>query len=223
METYDVIYILGNLFMAYVIYKFMHIFYSVSKVAPLIEKIAYIGYFLCITVTHVFLKVPTIIMVANLILFFLLAFLYEGSFKKKVIAVFSIYFPLLLVETTFALLTSYLRPDPLQPFSYESEFGLIAIRIASLVLVLIIQGFKNIKNAVPIPNVYWASLLAVPLGTLIMLYSIFMCENISRTLIIVCLVCALGINLLTFYLYDRLSALLEEQMNSRLERIQIFE
>ncbi|MEG2773799.1 MAG: hypothetical protein RR906_00145 [Acetivibrio sp.] len=38
METYDVIYILGNLFMAYVIYKFMHIFYSVSKVAPLIEK-----------------------------------------------------------------------------------------------------------------------------------------------------------------------------------------
>lgn len=53
MEIYDIIYTLGNLFMAYVLHKFMHIFYSDRKVTQATERIAYIGYFLVITATHI--------------------------------------------------------------------------------------------------------------------------------------------------------------------------
>lgn len=220
MESYTIVYVFGNLLMAFVIYKFMHIFYSASKINRVFENAAYLGYFICITITHIFLKIPTIVMLTNVVLLFLLTLLYEGSLKKSLLAVSSIYFSLMLVETLIAFLTSYLKLDPLKPYQYESEFGIILMRVSSYVLVLIVQGFKNVRNETPIPKVYWASLLAVPLSTVIMLYTILMCPNTPRIGIILCLVSSLGINLLTFYLYDSLSVLLGKQMNRCLEKEQ---
>ena len=130
------VYILGNLFMAYVLYKYMHIFYSDKKVSQLIEFMAYMGYFLIITATHIFLKIPIIVMIANLLFLFLLTLMYEGNLKKSILTVAVIYFSLMIVETLFAFLTSYLELNLMEPFPYKSEFGIVVIRIASFVLVL---------------------------------------------------------------------------------------
>ena len=220
MESYYVIYILGNLFMAYVLYKYMHIFYSNRKVNQPIEFMAYIGYFLAITATHIFLEIPMIVMVANLLLLFLLTLMYDGNLKKSILTVVVIYFSLMIVETLFAFLTSYLKLNIMKPFHYESEFGIIVIRIASLALVLLVQGFKNVKYEVPMPNVYWLSLLAVPSGTIVLLFSIFSSSSISHTMLLICMGCALAINILTFFLYDEISSLLVNQMEQRLAQEQ---
>lgn len=215
MERYRVVYILGNLFMAFVIYKYMHIFYTIRRVNRHIEKVAYIGYFCLIILTHICLKIPIIVMAANLILLSLLTLLYEGTIKKAMISASVIYFSLMMVETIIAFLTSYLKLDLLLPFEYKSEFGIIVIQVASFALVLLAQGFKNVKYEVPIPNVYWGSLLIIPAGTVIMLFSIFMNPEVSRNMMLVCMVCAFAINLFTFYLYDQISSLLVGQMNQK--------
>ncbi len=221
MEGYDIIYILGNLFMAYVIHKYMHIFYSEMKVSQRTERIAYLGYFLVITATHMLLKIPIIVMVANLLLLFLLTLLYDWNLKKSILSVAVIYFSLMIIETLFAFLTSYLNLNLLKPFHYESEFGIIVIRLASLVLVLLVQGFKNVKYEFPLPNVYWVSLLAVPSGTVAMLFAIFSTSSVSRSLLMISMACALAINILTFFLYDKISSLLANQMEQRLAQEQI--
>lgn len=220
MESYYVIYLLGNLFMAYVLYKYMHIFYSDRKVNQSIEFMAYIGYFLVITAIHIFLDVPFIVMVANLLLLFLLTMMYDGNLKKSILTVAVIYFTLMIVETLFAFLTSYLKLNIMKPFPYESEFGIIVIRIASLALVLLVQGFKNVKYEVLMPNVYWLSLLAIPSGTVVLLFSIFSSSNVSHTTLLICMGCALAINILTFFLYDEISSLLVNQMEQRLAQEQ---
>lgn len=221
MEGYNIIYILGNLFMAYVIHKYMHIFYSERKVSQAIEHMAYIGYFLVITTTHILMKIPIIVMVANLLLLFLLTLLYDWNLKKSILSVAVIYFSLMIIETLFAFLTSYLKLNLLKPFNYESEFGIIVIRLASLVLVLLVQGFKNVKCEIPLPNVYWISLLAVPSGTVAMLFTIFNYSSIPHSLLLICMGCALAINILTFFLYDKISSLLATQMEQRLAEEQI--
>ncbi len=216
LQNYDIIYVLGNFFMAYVIFKFMHIFYTTRKVSVFIELTAYFSYFILITITHVFLKLPIIVMVANIILLFLLTLLYEGRIKKSMLSVLMIYFSLMSIETIFVVLTSVLQLNLLVPFQYESAFGIIVIRIASLALVFAVQGFKNVRNEYPISNVYWLSLLCIPVGTIIMLFAIFMNTSLSRPTILLSIVSALLINTFTFYLYDKISDLLVSQMNKRI-------
>lgn len=220
MESYGAIYMLGNLFMAFVIYKYVHVFYSCCKMKAAFERTAYIGYFMLITATHIFFKLPIIVMLVNIVLLLLLTLMYEGTIKKCVLSAAIIYFSLMVVETSLAFLTSYLNLNLLKPFAYESEFGIIVIRIVSFILVLLVQGFKSVKSNAALPNAYWISLLAVPLGTVIMLFTIFMSSNISRILMLVCMGCALLINMLTFYLYDAISALLVEKTNQRVAAAQ---
>ncbi len=109
VEVYYTIYILSNLFMAYVIHKYMRIFYSDRKVSQAIERMAYIGYVLVITTIYMLLKIPIIVMVANLLLLSLLTLLYDGNLKKSVLSVAVIYFSLMIIETLFAFLTRSLK------------------------------------------------------------------------------------------------------------------
>lgn len=220
MESYDAIYVIGNLFMTFVIYKYIHIFYSKSRVRIKVEKVGYIGYFILITCTYNLLKIPIIVMVANLVFLFLITFLYEGTLKKSILTVVIIYFSLMIVETLFVFFTSNLNLNLFEPFAYKSGIGVIAIKITSFVLVLLMQGFKNVKNKVVIPNVYWISLIVVPLGTVTMLFVIFMNTDISSALMVICMSCVLLINIMTFYLYDKISNLMMRQRNKQLEAMQ---
>jgi sensor histidine kinase YesM len=181
---------------------------------------AYIGYFLVITATYFLLNIPLIVMAANLLFLFLLTLMYNTSLKKSILSVSVIYFSLMIIETFFSILTSYPKLNLLKPFHYESEFGIIVLRLASLVLALLFQGFKNVKCEVPMPNVYWVSLLAVPSGTVAMLFVIFSSSSVSRSLLLICMGCALAINILTSFLYDKISFLLTNQMEQRLAQEQ---
>lgn len=219
-ENYYLVYILGNMVSAYVMYKFIRIFYSKCKVKPVTEIAAYIGYFLLITLTHVGLELPIIVLITNILLLFLITLLYEGDIKKSLLSILIIYFSLMSIEALFVLLTSTLQLNLLVPFQYESAFGVVVVRIASLGMVFAVKGFKNVKKEYPIPSAYWISLLFIPVGTVIMLFAVFMNTSLSRTIIFICIISAILINMFTFYLYDNISALLVEQMNKRISEEQ---
>lgn len=216
MESYNTIYCLGNLFMAFVIYKYMHIFYSDCRVNFELERLAYLGHFVFITFTYIFLKIPLANMAVNVIVLFLIALLYEGKISKALLSITIIYFSLMLIETLVAFLTSIVELNLMTPFKYKSGFGIVVIDILSFSYVLLVQGFKNVKTKYPLPHVYWLSLITVPFGTIIMLLTIFTNNSISRNIIFVCMAIAFSINIVTFYLYDKISDLLVAQMNRRI-------
>ena len=216
MESYNAVYCLGNLFMTFVIYKYMHIFYSDCRVNFKLERLAYFGYFVVITLTYIYLKIPLANLTVNLITLFLTALLYEGKTSKALLSTTIIYFSLMMIETLVAFLTSILELNLLIPFQYKSGFGIVALNILSFSYVLLVQGFKNVKTKYPLPNVYWLSLITVPYGTIIMLLTIFTNNSRSRTIIFICMASAFAINIVTFYLYDKISDLLVAQMNRRI-------
>lgn len=215
LEGYDIVYVLGNLFMAYVIYQYMYVFYSSCKVNPWIERISYLGYFVCITLTHALFKIPLAVLVANIILLLLLTLLYEGGLRKSFLTVSIIYVSLMLVETLLVFLTSTLNFNLFVPFHYESEFGMVLIRVTSFALVRFLKGFRNIKTDSDLPMSYWISLIGIPLGTVFMLFSVFMNGNLPRAIVLGCMCCAFFINILSFYLYDKIAELMKEKMNTQ--------
>lgn len=202
--------------MSYIIYRFMYIFYFKRKVTKKVEVFSYIGYFIIITIIHTMIKIPIIVTVANIILLFLLTLLYVGNLKKSIMSVLLIYISLTCVETFVALLTSFIRLDMLSPFQYNSTFGVVVMRVISFALVLVIDNFKHLKKDHAIPTIYWVSLFAVPLGTSILLFTIFLGKGIPIYLIGISIFAVFLINLITFYLYDVISKGMEDKMNQRL-------
>ena len=215
LESYDITYILGNLFMAYVIYHYMYVFYSSCKVSSWIERLCYIGYFVGITLTHMFLEIPIIVLVTNLVFITLLTLLYDGNIKKSLLSTTIMYFSLTLIETIIAFITSTLQLNMLVPFEYESEIGIVLISLLSFAFVMVIKGFKNVKNDMILPASYWVSLVVIPIGTVFMLFTVYMDENLPRTITLICLCCAFLVNIVSFYLYDKISGLMREQMERR--------
>ena len=213
MILYNIVYFIGNIFMAFVIHKYIHIFYSSSKVNNLIEKSAYVIYFIIVTFVHCFIKIPIAVLLVNLILLFFIAMLYDGTLKKALAVSLIIYFSMALIETLFVLLTNNLMPNLVTPLKYQSEFGIIIVRIICYSFVRFLSGFKNIRNNNSLPLAYWLSLFIIPSGTILMLYPLFMSYNTSRLWAIIGLTCALIINIMTFYLYDKISDLMQKNLN----------
>ncbi len=213
IHLYDIVYTMGNLFMAYTIYKFMYVFYAEIKVNKYIESFCYMAYFILITVVHTTIKIPIAVALSNVILIFLLTLLYSLEIKKSLLSVLLIYVTLACAETLTVFLTNFANIDILRPYEYDSVFGIIVIRIVCFIAVLILSSFKNIKSGSLIPRVYWVSLFIVPVGTIFLLFSSFLGEGLSKHLTIVTIGAVLLINVTTFYLYDSISQLMAEKMD----------
>ena len=211
------VYIIENVFMTFIICKFLHLFYPECKYNRWCEYAAFTGYFLSDTAVYLFLQIPIVNLLVNVSAMFLLTLLYEGTWKKSVLAVSSIYVTFMLAESAVAMFTGSLETNFLTPYPYTSVLGLSFSRIAAYIVLLAAQGFRNLRNNVPIPKTYWISLLAVPASTMSMLFILFMNPGIPRFGMILCVICAMVVNAFTFYLYDSLAALLEDRMKHNLQ------
>lgn len=104
----------------------------------------------------------------------------------------------------------------LSPFQYNSTFGIVVIRVISFAVVSFFDDFKNLKRNDTIPTIYWISLFVVPIGTNVLLFTVFVGEEIPAYLIGTSIFAVFLVNLITFYLYDAISKWMEDKMNQRL-------
>lgn len=220
LNIYDGVYIFGNLFMTYVIYKFMRIFYVEENTDKKIELGSYGIYFIAITVLHLFVKIPIILLIANLGLFLILTLNYKSSFKKRILTTFLIYLTLMCTEMIIVLATGYLKLELLIRNDYKSILGIIIIRIVSYVVVLIIGSYKNIRQGDSVPNTYWLCIATIPIGTLYLLITIFMGNGPRPITIFISTALVLLINFATFYLYDQISRILSDKTDKMLTQQQ---
>ena len=212
IDIYNFIYIFSNIFMTYTIYKFMRIFYAKENAnKKVIEIGSYITYFIAITMLHIFVKIPIILLISNLGLFLMLTLNYKSSFKKRVLTALLIYLTLMCIEMIIVLSTGYFKLDLLIRNDYESILGIIIIRIVSYFIVLIIASFKNIRQGDIVPNTYWLCILIIPIGTLYLLITTFMVRGLAFVTIFMSIAFVLLINFATFYLYDEISRILSEE------------
>jgi len=215
-NDYTIAYLFGNILMTYAIFRFIRVFYSDCKVSGAVEFACYAGYYVIIACIYMLYNIPLVLIIANLTLFFLLTLLYDGELKKAVLTAIIIYPIFLCIEVVFILPKSTAVLNLLLNNEYNSIFGVIVSRIVSFVVVLGAENFKNVKNKNPLPNLYWFCLLAVPSFTIFMLLTILVGDSIPQTMIVICLIAALTINMLVFYLYDSIARLMQDKIEKLL-------
>jgi len=206
-----------DIFGAYIIYKFMEVFFDTKKSSRRLEFITYAIYYLIGTAFFVFSNIPVVLMFYNLIAFFALTYNYESTIKNRVLSTLFIYSILVIAEVLVALLDGYL--DTFSLFStniHSSIYGMFACRIISYAVVLTLNNFNHIKRGEMVPTSNWLSIALIPGASLYIILLLFQSRGISGIQVMIGVILILLINFATFYLYDVITAALSDKMQSLL-------
>ena len=210
-SMYNLVYIITNILGTYTILKFMNVFFDRKEADKKIEILSYAAYFIIITSMYYFVNIPVIMMICNLIAFMGLSFNYKSDMKKRILSIFLIYIILMCIEMTIALMSGYFNFSILSVNDYSSEYGLIAVKLLSYAVSLILNNHKNIKNGEIVPNLSWVCIVLMPVSSLYIILMIFQAQGLSQIQVTISIVLTLTINFTAFYLYDAIIESLSEK------------
>jgi two-component system, LytTR family, sensor histidine kinase AgrC len=216
LSLYDAVYIITNAFRTYMIYKLMYIFCEENKVGKRWEVLSYLAYTAVIMYFYLFIEIPMVMLVVNVVGLFLLTCIYEAGIKQRLLSATFIYMILLCVESFVVLISGYTNVLIFSQSSYSSIFGSISISILTYVVVLLLQNTKNVKKGRNVPTLYWISIVAIPVITLFVVVVLFYAKGLSNALILISLTFLFTINIVTFTLYDSLIASFEYRMEKKM-------
>jgi len=213
---YEWVYIFTGFFGIYIVYRFMNVFFDTRKTNAKVELLSYFTYFLLINGIYLLINIPIILMVTNLLAFFLISYNYESTIKNRILSAVFIYLILMGVEMIVALLSGYFNFPIYSTNNYSSIFGLIVCTILSYLVVLIVNNFKNIKKGETVPNSYWFCIVLIPVSSLYIILMLFHSRGLTVGQVLVGIILIFLINFVTFYLYDVITAALSEKMKNLL-------
>lgn len=197
--------------MAFVLYRFLGIFYSQKGTSRVIELCGYAGYTMVISLTAFFDTTPLIYMLLSLICTFLLTLLYRGTLLKRLLSTAITYIIMAATEDIIVFFSGYYNVSLFVPIKYESSIGITVISICTFALVLILENLKDLKKGREIPFSYWLAIVFVPVATIYIFLFTSMLFNQSNEnhlwLILLNNIIILLINLLVFYMYSKISKL----------------
>jgi sensor histidine kinase YesM len=136
--------------------------------------------------------------------------------KNRVLSALFIYSILVVTEIVVWITSGYLNFSLFTMNQYSSIYGMVACKILSFALVLVMTNFKNIKKGQPVPTSNWFSIATIPAASLYLMLLLFQANGLTSFEVLSGILLILLINFATFYLYDKITDVLSERMNSLL-------
>ena len=201
------------------VYRLFGVYCDRSGIDPKKEYLAYGGFWLINTLNNLLIGVPVLNAIGTIITLLGLTFLYPEKLLGKLARALGLLCLFMLCEApVYGLMMVFQVP--------QNANMLVGTPIAQLILFLLSLVLKQ-KHTPRMPpqisRLYWIAILAIPCGTLLLVLMI--CREYERLggmviLLISCILLAL--NLLTFYVLDRLeeysSAYYEKELLTRQNR-----
>jgi len=217
ISNLNLFYIITNIFDVYIIYKFMSVFFNRKDANRKVEFISYALYYFIFTSVYLFLNIPIVTLISNIVLLFIVSFNYKTSLRRRILAIALIYIILISIESIVALIFGFLD---FSIFSQNTEFtsiaGMTTVKILLYITALSIGNYKNIKDKSNILYSYWFAIFFIPLMSLFIILSIIEMATYNVYRIIFIIVNLLFINFFVFYLYDNISTQQKEKFEKLL-------
>lgn len=231
-NSVTMVYLITSVFGTHIIYRFMKIFFDCNKTDRKIEFASYILYYFTIGYLFIEFNNPSVNVIANIVMFFLLTYNYESTLKGRLIATVSIYMILMTIEAIVVLALQYFNISLVsQNSDLELISAFITIKILTYNVMLFLSNFKLIRSDVKVSSLHWLSIFVIPSGTLVLaLLMILKVNNDNLTEMIISIIILFVINVFVFYLYDALmksyegkleKALLQQQSSAYLKQFEI--
>jgi hypothetical protein len=195
----------------------MSVFFNRKDANRKVEFISYALYYFIFTSVYLFLNIPIVTLISNIVLLFIVSFNYKTSLRRRILAIALIYIILISIESIVALIFGFLD---FSIFSQNSEFtsiaGMTTVKILLYITALSIGNYKNIKDKSNILYSYWFAIFFIPLMSLFIILSIIEMATYNVYRIIFIIVNLLFINFFVFYLYDNISTQQKEKFEKLL-------
>jgi two-component system sensor histidine kinase AgrC len=206
--------IIIGIFEAYIIYKFMKVFFDTRKTSKRFAFFTYVIFYIFSTIIFLLINIPMVLMIYHFIALVALSFNYESSMKNRILSAVFIYLILSVIEIMISLLTGYLGFSLFAVNTYSSIFGLITCKIISFAVVLILTNFKNIKRGGTIPNSSWLCIVSIPMASFYIALLLLQARGLTAGWVFISIALLLLVNFGTFYLYDMVTAAAPDKMQS---------
>lgn len=184
-----------NLFRIYICWRFIRIFFPVSRVGKYTEFAGYILFYIITIGVYLIFNTPSVNLITNLICFYAITLLYKGSNRKRMLVAILIYSINMVCDyLAYALFTgSKIKESVSQIFSIVTD---LLILICELIAERIL-GEEAKQEYIKGLSV----ILAIPVLGITMLHALIVADMGNRGLMIGESFGILGINILVFYLY----------------------
>lgn len=204
-DTYNIIYLLANFFMMFIIHRFMRVFFERQICGNGIEIILYLLYFIATSGVYLLIDIPILTLTTNLICMFIISLTYESSIQKRLSYIIYIYIFMSIPELLVGALTGYTNFSTLIEGDYQDSFGIIAARVLAYSEVLVFQNFKSEKERKNIGWTSWMASVIIPVFTLTAGLIMASCSDLTKTKAVVLEALLFVVNIIAFYLYDSLA------------------
>jgi len=195
--------------------RVMTVFFEKRRTTFVMAASIYMLHFVLTSTAFLLLNIPAVSVAVSLLTIFLITMNYESQMIKRFAATAACVFFLILIESFLMLLFGYYQMSIFEYVAFENTLFFIFVGILSYIVSLLFLNVKNIKkNSMALPPMFWVSALGIS-GLSIVAFVIIMLY-IPYVIAIVCAIVVLGINMLTLYLQDTLSAAYEDKLKSAL-------
>lgn len=198
-------YFLTSILWVYNIYKLMLVFFDNKNVNKKKELLSYGIYFVVNRIIATYFNTPITLTLSNIISFLLISFNYKVKFKKRILATILISLVPICVEVAVMQLIVGFNVQWFVKGEYEFKYLFCIVQLILYVVTLILGKFKNIKNGEKVSITYWCFITFIPTISLYIIFLLIYVENIAPIYTSIALLGVLMLNVLTFYLYDRIT------------------
>lgn len=186
-----------NLFRTFITKRFMGIFFVKDVDSKRKEGICYAMFFLLTTSVYLLFHYPPANIVTNIVMIYIIACLYEGERKKKVMITFLIY--------GINMICDALAIYSFSNYTFGEDYNLVGAYITVLLIALcefVIERVMVKYNEIHFTPPYWNVILMVPFISIAVIL-ILVVSNLNNRIVLVSTSAGiLLINLLIFYLYN---------------------
>lgn len=180
------------------------------------------GYFFCLNLlSYLFIEFPLVNGICSLcIMLIVFCCLYDGKMQNKFIIVFSIVILGIISEAIVGFVYVLIGVDIRGKEMWKNDYiciGSIISKLINFIFVRIIVIISKTTNQIRIRRTEWAELFVVPVGSLIIFYVIAWDNNFFITIPeIVTFTVLLIINILSYYVYQRMQMQTEKMLENEL-------
>lgn len=213
LSRYQSMGLIANIMYVYTVYKYLKVFFGSRKTSWVVELFSYIAFYCGLSVILIFINRPIINLLYSSLAYYVLTLNYNGKMKNRVMAVISIAIIMFCTDIIVAILSGYYNIDEMYGKNeFSSITGLFACRILCFVVVLIFENYKHIRKGIEIPTSNWLSIFFIPLGSFYIIFNFLLIGVDKIYMVAISSLILLGINIITFYLYDSLNVYYEEKI-----------
>ena len=133
MTLYNIVYLVSNVFMLYLIKNFVDIFLIFERKNLKLSVMAYIFYFVSVSGVYLIFNIPILNLITNLLAMFLICLCYEGTVPKKCFTVIIMYVSMFVVETLLVIISGRLFINPVENFQYNNFVAPLLSKVTSYI------------------------------------------------------------------------------------------